>query len=158
MRELSKMVINRKLDEFAVQREGMARFMPNSESHFGLSKEGEYINHWHMGYERLGSFFTVLGLNFSGVYRFVAIDVPTTDTGIVPLTLDDQPYGWDGKINAYTAEMAVWWAFELMDEREAREFMEEHCPVVIFNFMEAGKWRSLTTRFNGATWIAERMD
>jgi hypothetical protein len=50
----------------------------------------------------------------------VQITVPAAGSGVAPSAYEQQPFGRSGRINVYSAEFAVWWAFELTGEGEAR--------------------------------------
>ena len=108
-----------------------------------------------MNYRRIGFYANTYMLREFGGDSFVQITVPATETGVSPSAQEPQPFGWSGKINEHTAEIAVWWAFELLDEGEARDFMRKHRPTVIFRFFGDGRFSELVTRFNGLSWIAE---
>lgn len=108
-----------------------------------------------MNYERIGFFANTYVLRDMGGDSCIRITVPPTETGVLPSTLECQPFGWTGKINEDVAERAVWWAFELLDDGEAKAFLKEHRPTVIFNYFENGRFFELVARFNGNFWIAE---
>ena len=157
METVTGVEINKKLDEFVREQSAGNGDAPFRESRFGLSVEGVYINPWQMNYERIGYYANTCMIRDAGGDSCVRITVPPTETGVSPSTREPQPFGWSGKINEDIAERAVWWAFELLDDGEARAFMKEHRPVVIFNFYENGGFCELVTRFNGDFWIAERI-
>lgn len=115
---------------------------------FGFSKKGNLISSWCSDLERLEFYF---GLVIS--CRWINIFVPTTRSGIAPLNTKEQPYGWKGFINEALAEQAVWWAFEILTEDEARQFMAEHNPEIIFSYIIESRPFELRVRFNGEDWI-----
>ncbi len=115
------------------------------ESIFGFSKEGRYIERQFLDFERID--FRI------GESKWVNIFVPDTESGVKPLSLQEQPYGWDGKINEYSAELAVWWAFEITTESESREFLRMHKPTVRFEYVSDFLNHDLTVKFNGKKWI-----
>ncbi|MCP4134308.1 MAG: hypothetical protein GY754_25260 [bacterium] len=122
-------------------------------SPFGLSTKGSYLSSWTMGLNRAQFYTRSFGVSeFSGS-NFISIYVPRTDSGMVPAGENEQPFGWDGKINEYVAEQAVWWAFDLLTDAEALDFLKAHKPEVIFEFIYNSKPERLSTRFNGENWI-----
>ena len=149
--------INKKLDEFVREKSAENRDNPLRESRFGFSREGNYVNPWAMNFERIGYYANTYLIRDVGGDSCVRITVPPTETGVSPSMREPQPFGWSGKINEDIAERAVWWAFELLDDGEARAFLKEHHPTVIFNYFENGTFYELVTRFNGDFWIAERI-
>lgn len=111
---------------------------------FGYSREGNFKK-WVLGIERI---------SFASPFsEWIFVTVPTTETGVSPEHADEQPYGWNGNINAYAAEAAVWYAFDLLTEREACDFMEAHRPSVIFEFVERGRPERLEVRYQDGRWI-----
>jgi hypothetical protein len=112
---------------------------------FGMSRHGSYVGRRFLDFDRI-DFRT-------GESRWVNIFVPGTESGLKPLKPDEQPYGWDGKINDYSAEIAVWWAFEITTELEAREFMAAHRPLVHFEYVRDFRTHSLDVKYNGTKWI-----
>jgi len=114
---------------------------------FGFSREGKYVDRCFLDFERI-DFRT-------GESRWVNIFVPETESGIKPMDPGDQPYGWDGKINEYSAEMAVWWAFEIMTPDESRDFMTLHKPRVRFEYVQNFSTHEFTVKFNGEKWVVE---
>lgn len=147
--------IRKKLDDFICGTSAGDGENSLLESRFGLSRDGSYINPWQMNYQRIGYLAnSYIIRDFIGD-SYVQITVPATETGVAPSAEEPQPFGWSGKINEYSAELAVWWAFELLDEGEARAFLKEHRPSVVFRFYENGRFCELVTRFDGEFWIAE---
>ena len=121
-------------------------------TYFGFETTGNYINKWQTSFYNIQRFTKFKGVSGFG-NEYIQIYVKTTETGITPLTADEQPYGWDGKINENTAELAIWWAFEILTQDEADTFIEEQKPSVIFIYPDYGKVRSLHVKFNGNEWI-----
>ncbi len=140
-----------RLDDFAAIKEMEIKENPLLRSPFGISREGNRINAWQMNYNRISMFSISHGKNFFGKNEMIFMSVPATETGIKPLSAD-QPFGWDGKINEYTAELAVWWAFELITENEAAEFMKTHKPVVEFSYFDSDGPGEITVKYNGKFW------
>lgn len=149
--------INKKLDEFVREVSAGGGDDPFWESRFGLSRDGSCINPWQMNYERIGYYANTYMLRDFIGDSCVQITVPPTESGVSPSSRDFQNFGWQGKINEYLAERAVWWAFELLDDAEAKVFLTVHRPAVLFGFYENGRFYELETRFNGTFWIAERI-
>jgi hypothetical protein len=145
-----------RLDEFVMEMAASHAGNPFRASCFGLEREGSYIHPWQMNYQRIGYYSNAYMLCESGGDSFVRITVLSTETGIAPSPNEPQPFGWSGKINEYSAELAVWWSFDLADEGEARCFMRQHRPVVIFEYFDNGRYYRLETRFNGTFWFVER--
>jgi hypothetical protein len=127
------------------------------ESCFGLSREGSYVDSWHMNYQRIGHFTNTYMVRDFGADSVIQIMVPQTETGTLPSANEPQPFGWTGKINEYATELAVWWAFELLSDEEARRFMAENRPVVLFRYYDDGGYRELETKFNGTVWMLEKI-
>ena len=149
--------IHKRLDDYVREMELLAGQHPLWESRFGFSKEGRYVNSWEMNYRRIGYYAHTYVTRDFGPDSCIQIYVPDTETGIAPAAQELQPFGWTGKINEHTAELAVWWAFELLSDCEARQFMKEHKPVVLFRFYETGGYRELEAKFNGENWMAEKI-
>jgi len=148
---------HKRLDDYVREREeGGGRGLV-LESPFGFSREGSYVDSWHMNYQRIGYYANTYMVRDFGPESCVQIQVPPTETGLAPSSSEQQPFGWTGKINEYTAELAVWWAFELLSDGEARRFMEEHRPMVVFRYFDEGSYRELETRFDGRVWVIERI-
>ncbi|MBN2159239.1 MAG: hypothetical protein JW807_07575 [Spirochaetes bacterium] len=124
-------------------------------SHFGTDTGGRYIDPWEMNYRRVGFYANRFVTRDFGDDSCVRIFVPATETGVAP-SEGEQPFGWSGKINEHSAELAVWWAFELFSEGEARAFMREQRPAVLFQYMEGGALHEVEARFNGEIWIVEK--
>jgi hypothetical protein len=145
--------INKRLDDFIREQEAAAS-KSLQESPFGLSREGHYVNSWLMNYQRIGFYGTSYVTRDFGEESCVQITVPPTGSGVMPSEREQQPFGWTGRINEYSAELALWWAFELLSDHEARIFMAEHRPGVIFRYFDGLGFRELDAAFNGTIWIA----
>lgn len=144
----------KKLDDFAAQMDSELIDNPFIRSPFGMSHEGECISAWEMSFRRIGLLRSSGGCNIFGSEEVVVITVPPTSTGIHPLSAETQ-YGWTGKINSFTAEMALWWAFEITSDREAAEFMKKNKPAVIFSYSDSNGLGEITVKYNGEMWIIE---
>ncbi len=140
-----------RLDDFAAEKEKEVKDNPFIRTPFGLSRDGNQISSWQMNYNRIGLFSISSGKNIFGKSDMILINVPSTYTGIDPLA-KDLPFGWDGKINEYVAEMAVWWAFELLSDEEAVEFLNTHKPVVEFTYFDSNGPGEICVKYNGSFW------
>jgi len=150
-------VIHKRLDDYVREQSletGPGRF---NQSRLGLSREGSFVNSWQMNIQRIGYFANAYMVRDFGDDSCVQILVPPTETGVVPSENEQQPFGWTGMINEYTAELAVWWAFELVSDDEARLFMREHRPMVLFRYYDDGGYRELEAKFNGEALIVEKI-
>jgi hypothetical protein len=147
------MEIHRRLNDYVREMESRGPH-PMRQSQFGFSSEGQYVNSWEMNYRRIGYYAHAFATRDFGSESCIQISVPATETGIEPSSLTQQPFGWTGKINEHSAELAVWWAFELLSDGEARQFMKDNKPVVLFRFYDYGRYRELEVKFNGDAWIA----
>ncbi len=118
---------------------------PSPDCVFGFDREGEYVGSWLADLERIdrGSRNT----------RWVQIIVGETETGVKPERAQECRYGWSGKINEYAAETALWWAFDILTESEAREFMASHRPVVHFEYAQRSKCHRVSVKYDGLKWI-----
>ncbi|MEW6527132.1 MAG: hypothetical protein AB1444_10740 [Spirochaetota bacterium] len=114
---------------------------------FGDSNQGQLVEQWTTDLEGLEIFYSYVRNS-----RWVTITVLPTKTGIRP---EKEVYRWKGYINEYIAETAVWWAFELLTESEARKFMIQHKPKVVFSFIRLGHPYELIVKFNGYCWVVE---
>lgn len=130
----------KKLSEYVKERMADGRFPLFSV--FGEETGGNYLR-WTFGLQRFEHFSSE---------RQVLVHVPRTDSGIEPTCAEAQPYAWSGKVNADAAESAVWHAFEILTEAEAREFREAHAPEVVFEFMENFVSESLCVKFVDGDW------
>lgn len=148
--KVSEFKLNR-LDDFVAEREKEVMDNPFLRTPFGMSREGNQISAWQMNYNRIGLFSISFGKNLFGKSDMILINVPATSTGIKPLA-NDLPFGWEGKINEYVAEMAVWWAFELLSDEEAAGFLQTHKPVVEFSYFDSDGPGEMTVKYNGKFW------
>ncbi len=148
-----RVAINERLDEYSRKRGEEPGFRSLHGPPFGPGREGEYVDPWRLGMGRIGYFGRAFTVSAPGGGNVVEITVPATETGVVP-TIEAQPFGWSGLINEYAAELAVWWAFEILTEEEARGFLAAHRPTVMFRYAEGGRTRELEARFDGMNWIA----
>jgi hypothetical protein len=149
------MEIHKRLDDYVREMESQGRNSAGG-SRFGFSNEGHYVNSWEMNYRRIGYYAKSYVISDFGPESCIQISVPATETGIEPASLNQQPFGWTGKINDHSAELAIWWAFELLSDGEARQFMKDNKPVVLFRFYESGRFRELEVKFNGDIWMVEK--
>ena len=150
------MVIGKRLNSYVREREELSKQNPFTGCPFGLETEGRWVNRWELNYRRIGFYVRAHRIGDFDAGSLVQMYVPRTESGVEPLNADEQPFGWDGKINENTADCAVWWAFELLTENEAGEFKRIHKPAVIFHYIDKGSPAELAVRFNGIEWIAER--
>jgi hypothetical protein len=114
---------------------------------FGDSNQGQLVEQWTTDLEGLEIFYSYVRNS-----RWVTITVLPTETGIRP---EKAVYRWKGYINECIAETAVWWAFELLTENEAKKFMIQNKPVVKFQFIRLGHPYELIVKFNGYFWAVE---
>lgn len=112
---------------------------------FGDSNQGQLVEQWTTDLEGLEIYFSYVRNS-----RWVTITVLPTETGIHP---EKAVYRWKGYINEYIAETAVWWAFELLTENEARKFLIQNKPVVKFQFIRLGHPYELVVKFDGYSWV-----
>jgi len=113
------------------------------QSPFGDEKAGEFVE-FAYGFER----FDI----FRGSSRYTNVYV-STETGLAPSAKGSQPYMWTGKINEFAADAAVWYAYGLLGDGEAREFMFANRPEVIFEFVQYMSRSSITVKLNGEYWV-----
>lgn len=149
--KISEFKFNR-LNDYAAAKELEAMDNPFANTPFGMGTEGSQVGTWEMVYRRIGIIRTSSGINFFGKDDMILITVPKTETGVNPL-VTDQPFGWNGKINEFTAEMAVEWAFELLSANETAKFLAEHKPSVEFSYFDSEGPGGITVKFNGEFWI-----
>ncbi len=114
---------------------------------FGFSKDGKLVEQW----TNLDALEIMYGYVRNS--KWVTVTVLPAETGIHPVT--QCVYKWKGYINEYIAETAVWWAFELLTEMEAKKFMMQHKPRVKFAFIRLGRPYELIVKFDGNYWIVE---
>jgi hypothetical protein len=141
-----------RLDDFVKEKEKEIKDNPFLRSPFGMSREGSRVNAWQMNFNRISMFSISHGKDFFGNRQMILITVHATETGIYPLA-EDHPFGWDGRINEYVAEMAVWWAFELLSDGEAAVFLKEHKPVVEFSYFDNEGPGTVSVKYNGNFWV-----
>jgi hypothetical protein len=144
-----------RLNEYVRRREREDRDLNHFGSPFGLDEGGSFINRWQMNFGRIEIFTRYRGLHELAPGNVIQIRVPRTDSGVEPLAPEEQPFGWDGKINEAAADLAVWRAFDLLTEGEARGFYLEHRPSVVFEFQDRGGGRRLTVRHDGSCWTLD---
>jgi hypothetical protein len=149
--KITEFKLNR-LNDYAAAKELEAKENPFINTPFGMSTEGSQVGTWEMVYKRIGLIRTSFGINFFGKDDMILITVPKTETGVQPL-VNDQPFGWDGKINEDTAQMAVEWAFELLSKSETELFLKEHKPSVDFSYFDSEGPGEMTVKFNGEFWV-----
>ena len=142
----------KRLDDFVRKRERETGDNPFIHSPFGLKKEGNIVSGWTMSYRLAGLYYHSGGRMLFQKDEMILITVPPTETGIKPLA-SDIPFGWDGKINGNTAELAVWWAFEITSGEEADEFMRTNHPSVIFSYIDSDGPGEIIVQFNGEFWV-----
>ncbi|MBN1533935.1 MAG: hypothetical protein JXA20_14795 [Spirochaetes bacterium] len=141
-----------RLNEYVHMREREAGDLQYLHTPFGTEEGGNFINRWQMNFARIEIFTRYRGFHELSPGNIVQIRVPRTDSGIEPLAPEEQPFGWDGKINEDAADLAVWRAFDLLTEGEAAAFFRDHCPTVIFEYPDRGRGRRLTVRHDGSCW------
>jgi len=142
-----------RLDDFVREKLNEPLISPLHGPPFGLETSGELITAKQFSFHSLEFLHKFRGVTDFSAGFAVIITVPRTGTGVIPLHDDDQPCRWTGKINEAAADMAAWWAFDLLTESEAREFMAKHKPEVIFQYMEHRRLVSLTARFEKTGWF-----
>ncbi len=141
-----------RLDDVVAEIERETGGDPFVRTPFGTSKEGNMSGGWSMSLRRAALFTAGPGRYLFSKDDLILVTVPATGSGIEPLATN-MPFGWDGKINESTAELAVWWAFEITSETEASEFMRQNRPEVIFSYFDADGPGEVTVAFNGEFWV-----
>lgn len=141
-----------RLDDFVAEKEKETRDNPFIRTPFGSFTGGNLVSGWEMSFRLIGMYTGSGGKNLFSRDDRILITVPRTETGIEPLAAD-MPFGWDGKINSSSAELAVWWAFELTGGDEAAEFMRKHHPRVTFSYIDSNGPGEITVGFNGECWV-----
>ncbi|MGB4269718.1 MAG: hypothetical protein WBK20_11125 [Spirochaetota bacterium] len=114
---------------------------------YGLQHDGKLVEQW----TNLDGLEVMYGYVRNSTW--VTVTVLSTETGIHPVT--QSVYKWKGYINEYIAESAVWWAFELLTEMEAKKFMIQHKPRVKFTFIRLSHPYELIVKFDGYYWVVE---
>ena len=143
----------RRLNDFVLQKMEEARIIGYAKTPYGMSTAGERLDRWRslgMHHELLTRYH---GFAEFAPTNYIDIRVPVTATGARPNDAEEQPYFWNGMINEYVAEMAVWWAFDLLTPGEAVEFMLAHKPSVQFGYMEGRRRDELSVQFENGLWI-----
>ena len=141
-----------RLNDYVTEKENEVKKNPFINTPFGMSNEGNIINSWMMNFNRLGLYYVSSGRNLFGKNEMIIISIPPTETGIHPLSTEDS-FGWDGKINEYTAEMAVCSAFELISQSETSQFLKANKPSVDFSYIDNDGPGGISVKFNGEFWI-----
>ena len=141
-----------KLDTLAEERGKTNTSNPSRYNPFGLSREGKLIEGMYKHLQIFTSGFFPGRDDGSGLIP-VLIYVEETETGLVPLDDHNLPYAWTGKINSYTAECAVWWAFEIMTEKEEKLFLKDNHPRIRFTFSSGTHIEELSAVYNGTDWV-----
>ncbi len=112
---------------------------------YGDSNQGQLVEQWtHL--DGLEIFYSYVRNS-----KWVTITVMPTETGIYPEK--QSVYRWKGYINEYIAETAVWWAFELLTEQEAKKFLIQNKPAVKFQFIRLGHPYELIVKYDGYNWV-----
>ena len=144
----------KRLDDFAAQMDRELKEDPLRRSPFGMDTEGAEVGAWEMCFRRIGMFTSTGGRNIYSRSETIMITVPPTETGIHP-TAADMPFGWTGKINSSSAEMAVTRAFELVSDKEISEFLRVNKPSVIFSYIDSDGPGEATVRYKEGFWILD---
>ncbi len=142
----------KRLDDFAAAMDRELKDNPFKHSPFGMSRDGDTISSWEMSYRRLKLYSSSGGCNLFSRNEFIIITVLPTDSGIKPLASEWQ-FGWTGKINEFVAEMSLCWAFELISDSEANEFMKEYKPSVNFSYSDSNGPGEITVKYTGEFWV-----
>jgi len=142
---------SRRLDDVVAEMSEAARGDPFARTPFGPGKEGTVTSGWAVSLRRAAMLMAGPGRYLFSKDDMILITVPATGSGVQP-DAADMPFGWDGKINEYTAECAVWWAFGIASDAEAAAFMREHRPAVIFSYVDGRGPGEIAVRFNGEFW------
>ena len=145
--------IGKRLNDYVLEKEEEARKIGLLRSPFGLTIKGNRMDGWQSFGQRYELFTRYQGYADFSPSNYIEIFVPATLSGAKPLNEEEQPYYWDGSINEQVAEMAVWWAFDILTEREALEFMKAHQPMVIFCYMERRKRDETSVQYQDGRWI-----
>lgn len=141
-----------RLNDFVAAKESEVSANPFLVTPFGSETAGYQVSEWQMNFNRLGIFNSMGGRNLFGKSDMIIVTVPSTDTGVHPLQ-QYSSFGWEGKINESTAEMAIMQAFELYSGDEISEFLIKHRPVVEFSFIDSNGPGNISVRYNGRYWV-----
>ncbi|HPI90236.1 MAG TPA: hypothetical protein PK859_13100 [Spirochaetota bacterium] len=125
---------------------------------FSLENEGEFVNTWVSQFARISFFTQSRGIGDFSDQSIIDVYVPATECGAVPVRNEEQPYAWKGKINGFAADQAIWYAFDMLTESEAREFMAQHRPTVIFKYLLNNKFHELTVKYHSGCWMVIEAD
>ena len=143
---------HKRLDDVVAEIEKETGNDPFVRTPFGSRKDGNMTGGWTMSLRRGAMLTAGPGRYLFSKDDMILVTVPATESGIEPLAAN-LPFGWDGKINENTAELAVWWAFEITSEKEAAEFMRQNHPEVIFGYFDNNGPGEITVKFNGKFWV-----
>lgn len=143
---------NKRLDDVVAEIERETKGDPFVRTPFGSRTDGNMTGGWAMSLQRAAMLAAGPGRYLFAKDDMILVTVPATETGMEPVATN-MPFGWDGKINENTAEIAVWWAFEITSEREAAEFMREHRPEVVFGYFDNNGPAEVRVKFNGECWV-----
>lgn len=113
---------------------------------YGNSKDGQLVEQWTTDLDGLEIFYS-----FVRNSTWIRITVLPTQTGIRPQ--GNAVFRWKGQINEHIADSVVWWAFELLTEREAAMFKIQNKPMVTFQFIRMGHSYEHVATFDGYNWI-----
>ncbi len=131
---------------------------PYRNNFFGFETEGSIIPVWQNNINRLAYCMNTFSLEGFGMGNTIQIMVPPTDTGLKTPHSNEQPYGWNGKINENTATMAIWWAFDILTDGESDEFCATHHPRVIFRFPDEGRPMTLVVQNIDGRWMVDSFE
>lgn len=151
----ARLQAGKRLNDFVLEKIEEARVIGLAKTPFGMSIAGERLGAWQSLDQRYQLFSRYFGFAEFAPSNFIEITVPPTAGGARPGDEDEQPYFWNGMINEYVAEMAVWWAFDLLTRNESREFMDTHKPSVVFSYLEGRRRNEITVHYENGVWIVE---
>ncbi|HSV98401.1 MAG TPA: hypothetical protein VLM75_15890 [Spirochaetota bacterium] len=149
-------MIDKRLNEYVLEKEEEARMIGLLRSPFGLSTTGNRMDGWQSLGQRYELFTRYQGYADFAPSNYIEIVVPATSSGARAHDEDRQPYYWDGSINEYVAEMAVWWAFNIITETEALQFLNSHKPVVLFFYMERRRRKETAVQYENGLWVVRQ--
>ncbi len=147
-----KLKTGKRLNDFVLEKIEEARIVGLIKTPFGMSTAGERLGAWQSLDQRYQLFSRYFGFAEFAPSNFIEITVPPTVGGARPFDEDEQPYFWNGMINEYVAEMAVWWAFNILTAHELWEFMDTHKPSVIFSYFEGRRRNEIAVRYENGVW------